>query len=194
MVYLKKLLPFLIAILVIVYLFGVDNPSSRLFDKTANKESQKAPAFFITNFVSKQYDKSGKLSQHIIGTRADHYQPKGKASDKDFTLIQALEAQIFIDEGKPWHLTADQGRATEAGAKVELIGNVRLWQIDPIRGKTELLTDRMTYFTKRQVADTEQPVKIITPTGVTTAVGLTANMKTQKLVLKHKVRGTHAPY
>ena len=69
-----------------------------------------------------------------------------------------------------------------------------LWQEDPVKGITELFTDRMIYFTKRQVADTDQPVKIISPTGTTTAVGLTANMKAQTLILKQKVRGIHAPY
>ena len=194
MSFLKKLLPIAIAIMVIVYLFSVDNPSSRLFDKGAAKDEQRAPAFFITNFTSKQYDLTGKLSQLIVGARADHYQPNGKASNQDYTLIQTIEAQIFTENTRPWHITADQGRATEKGEQVELIGNVHLWQEDPIKGITELFTDRMFYFTKRQVADTDQPVKIIPPTGTTTAVGLTANMKAQTLILKQKVRGIHAPY
>ncbi|MDN3638923.1 LPS export ABC transporter periplasmic protein LptC [Simiduia curdlanivorans] len=194
MAILKKLLPIIIAIMVVVYLFSVDNPSSRLFDKGSAKDQQMAPAFFITNFISKQYDVSGSLSQHITGARADHFQPKGKASDQDYTLIETIEAQIFTHNTRPWHITADQGRATEKGQQVELIGNVHLWQEDPVKGITELFTDRMIYFTKRQIADTDQPVKIITPTGTTTAVGLTADMKAQTLTLKHKVRGTHAPY
>lgn len=194
MALIKKILPFAITLLVVVYLFLVDNPSSRLFEQDNSKGLQEAPVLFMTNFVNQHYDKHGRLKQILKGERAEHFQPTAKASDKDFTLIQHISAEIYNDDIAPWHISADLGRATQKGEKIELTGNVHFWQVDPEQGKTELFTEKMIYFTKRQYAETEQPVKIITPTGVVTAVGLSADIKAQQLTLKNRVRGTHEPH
>jgi lipopolysaccharide export system protein LptC len=189
----KKFLPLLVALIVVVYLFLIDNPSSRLFEKPSDKGAQSAPAFFMTDFVSRHFDDKGKLSQLLRGKRADHYQPKGKAGPGDYTLVTELTAEIYNDIDAPWLITADQGRATHKGERLELRGNVHMRQVHPTRGVTELFTDTLIYFTKRQFAETEAPVKIFTPNGLTTAEGLTADIKTELFTLKNHVKGTYAP-
>lgn len=189
----KKLLPLVVALIVFVYLFLVDNPSSRLFEKPSEKTMQQAPAFFMTHFVSSHYDETGKLSQLLRGDRADHYQPKGKASPDDYTLVSAFNAEIYQEDGAPWYITAQEGRATHKGERIELSGNVHMHQTHPSKGVTELFTDKLIYFTQRQFAETQAPVKIITPSGVTTAVGLTADIKAELFTLKKNVKGIYEP-
>ncbi|MBB3169152.1 LPS export ABC transporter periplasmic protein LptC [Simiduia aestuariiviva] len=189
----KKILPAIVALIVIAYLFIFETPSTRLFDKPSDQATQKAPAFFMTDFVSSQYDENGRLSQQLRGLRADHFQPKGKASAKDYTLVQQLKADIYNPDQAPWHIVADKGRATHRGDRIELTGNVHLFQKDPVKGVTELFTNKLIYFTKRQVAQTNAPVKIVTPQGVTTAKGLKANIKTEQFTLTKKVKGIYEP-
>lgn len=190
---LKKLLPFIVAIIVIGYLLLVDSPSSRLFDTPTDTKIQLAPAFFITDFVSTQRDADGNIQQLLKGDKANHYQPKQRTSNDDYTEIFALDAEIHSPDSLPWFITADQGIATQQGTKIELSGDVHLWQIDPINGRTELFTEKLTYFTKHQFAETDQAVKILSPSGETTAVGLSADLRKQKFTLLKEVRGLHVP-
>lgn len=189
----KKILPLAIALLVAGYLFFVDNPSSRLFEQPDDTRQQ-APAFFITDFVSDEYDRDGHLSQRLTGERAEHYQPSGNASDKDYTLIYAPRAEIFQRQDAPWLLTAKRAHADARGDRIELTGEVRLWQEDPVRGRTELSTDKLIYFNKQARAETDAPVKIVSPNGSTTAIGLSADLRAETLTLKKRVRGTHEPH
>ncbi|UTA48821.1 LPS export ABC transporter periplasmic protein LptC [Simiduia sp. 21SJ11W-1] len=188
---LKKLLPVIVALIVFIYLFMVETPSTRLFEQPPKDAEQQAPAFFMTDFVSVHYDEAGKVSRRVTGVRADHYQPAGKASNKDFTLVEQLRAEIYNPDQAPWIIVADRARATNKDDRLELTGNVHLFQQDPVEGTTELFTEKLIYFTKRQVAETDQPVKILSPQGITHGNALNANIKTQTFKLTRGVTGTY---
>lgn len=191
---LKKILPLAIALLVAAYLYFVDNPSSRLYEQADKDAGQQAPAFFITDFVSDEFDASGQLRQRLSGERAEHYQPTGKTSNKDYTLIQAPRAEIFQQQGQPWQLSARLANADAQGDRIELTGDVRLWQEHPQRGRTELRTEKLIYFNKQARAETDAPVTIHSPNGNTTAIGLSADLRAETLTLQQRVRGTHDPH
>ncbi|AFV00643.1 LPS export ABC transporter periplasmic protein LptC [Simiduia agarivorans] len=192
--WLRKALPVAIALLVLLYLFTVDNPSSQLFDTADSGQTQTAPVFFITDFESRQYGDSGTIVQILRGLRADHFQPKGQASAEDYTVIEQLEAEIFQDQEDPWLIRANQGVANQKGQQITLSGNVKLWLQDPERGLTELTTEKLVYFPKRRFATTDAPVRITTPDGTADAIGLDADLTKQILTLKKRVRSVHAPY
>lgn len=192
--WLRKALPVAIALLVLLYLFTVDNPSSQLFDTADNGQTQTAPVFFITDFESRQYGDKGTITQILKGLRADHFQPKGQASTEDYTVIKQLEAEIFQDQGEPWFIRANSGVANNKGQQITLSGDVKLWLQDPERGLTELTTETLVYYPKRRFASTNAPVRISTPDGTTDAIGLNADLTQQILTLKKRVRSVHAPY
>lgn len=189
----KKILPVIVAVIVLIYLFTVETPSTRLFEEPSEKAVQEAPAFFMSDFVSSHFNEQGELAQRLTGTRADHYQPTGKASEKDYTVVLDFKADIYNSGQAPWHIVAHKGHATHKGERIELTGQVHLYQNDPIKGTTELFTEKLIYFTKRQIAETDTPVKIVSPQGVTTASKLNANLKTEIFTLTNKVKGIYEP-
>lgn len=193
-IWLRKALPLTIVVLVLFYLFTVDNPSSQLFDIEDKGQVQTAPVFFVTNFESRQYGEHGTVTQTLRGTRADHFQPGGSAGPQDYTVIQALEGEIHQQDGEPWFLRADQGVANAKGQEITLSGQVRLRLQDPVRGVTELSTEKLVYFPKQRLASTDAPVTIVTPDSKTHAVGLNADLEREILTLKKQVRSVHEPH
>ncbi|MCY1250003.1 Lipopolysaccharide export system protein LptC [compost metagenome] len=77
------------------------------------------------------------------------------------------------------------------GKQVELIDDVRVARTDA-KGRSLLLTTtRMTVFPDEDLAQTEQPVRIQEPNGVTTATGMKAYLKDSRMLLLSNVRGQH---
>ena len=72
-----------------------------------------------------------------------------------------------------------------------LQGNVQVWQNRADGDKYELSSDELVVKPEQQFAQTDKPVKISNKYGRTQAVGMKANLKTERVELLSNVRGIH---
>jgi|GEM_PF-646751 len=141
-------------------------------------------------------------------------------SIEEYTLIKSPHFIIF-EKQDPWHIESKNGKLVRVNEQITLWDDVRIWQIDPIAqsqtpqqpssraendnakltnqalsstlsfARSELRTNRLDINPIEKVASTEEPVKISSPYGVITAVGMTADFKQRKIQLHTRVRATH---
>ncbi|MDH1007724.1 LPS export ABC transporter periplasmic protein LptC [Pseudomonas nicosulfuronedens] len=181
----QKLLLALIAILLIAlgYYWNV-----RLDFNERQLKSQTSDAvdFYVVNAKSVQYRVDGSLAYEMTADKLEHL----KASD--VTLVTTPDLYFHREnEPQPWHVQSVRAEVAPEGKQVELIDDVRVARTDAQQRTLLLNTSRMTVFPDKDYAQTDQPVKITEPNGVTTAVGMKAYLKDSRMLLLSNVRGQH---
>lgn len=181
----QKLLLTLIALLLIAagYYWNV---RLELFTEGKAPVSNDAIDFYAANAHSTQYRIDGTLAYEMTAVRLEHM----KATDVTNVTTPDL---LFFREGQPqpWHVQSVRAEVGPQGKQVELIDDVRVQRTDAASRTLLLTTTRMTVFPDQNYAQTEQPVKITEPNGVTTAIGMKAYLKDSRMLLLSNVRGQH---
>jgi LPS export ABC transporter protein LptC len=89
-------------------------------------------------------------------------------------------------------LKAATGVLHNADRRVELHDNVVVWRDGP-QGRNELRTSKLVYLPDARRVQTDQPVKLISPTSTTDGVGLDGDLERQTYRLLAQVRSVHQP-
>ncbi|KAF1067306.1 MAG: Lipopolysaccharide export system protein LptC [Pseudomonas citronellolis] len=181
----QKLLLAVIALLLIA-LGYYWNVRINLFDDQVIPVNDDAIDFYAVNAHSLQYRDDGALQYEMTAERMEHV----KATDITNVTTPDL---FFFREGEtlPWHVQSVRAEVAPEGKQVELIDDVRVQRTDAQKRTLLLNTTRMTVIPDQNYAQTDQPVKITEPNGVTTAVGMKAYLKDSRMLLLSNVRGQH---
>ncbi|WP_374440057.1 LPS export ABC transporter periplasmic protein LptC [Pseudomonas panipatensis] len=181
----QKLILALIAVL-LVALGYYWNVRLDLFTERNIPQSNDAIDFYALSAHSIQYRVDGTLGYEMTADRLEHM----KATD--ITNVTTPDLYFFrAGDTLPWHVQSVRAEVAPQGKQVELIDDVRVQRTDAQNRNLLLNTTRLTVFPDQDYAQTEQPVKITEPNGVTTAVGMKAYLKDSRMLLLSNVRGQH---
>lgn len=152
---------------------------------TADRQSDDAIDFYVTNARTLQYQDDGRLHYEMTAAKLEHVQAT------DITLLELPQMQLYRGEEKPWNIRSARGQVAPKGTEVELIDEVRVDRTDAKGRASVLTTSRLTLFPDKEYAQTEQVVRIDAANGVTTAKGMKAYLNDGRMLLRSNVRGQH---
>ena len=129
-----------------------------------------------------KFDDTGKLVETLLAKRLDHYPERGES-----VLVDPILDTTGKD-GKQWKITAAQGT---------LVGDdeIRLRRDVVIVDHAQTLrfeSASLDYFSQRQQAATDVAVRLQHLDDVTTAVGMRADLNTNRIELLHNVDSHYA--
>lgn len=163
-----------IAMMLYTTLYWDSNPPLSLL---ANKPDKNRVDLFAEQVHGRKFDDSGVLVETLRAQRLDHYPERGES------VLAAPVVEAQGRDGKMWNITAAQGT---------LIGDdeIRLQHDVVIVDRAQTLrfeSERLDYFSAKQEATTDAAVKLQRLADVTTAVGMRANLDTNRIELLHDV-------
>ena len=98
------------------------------------------------------------------------------------------------EESSQWSLSAERGAIRENNEHIELAGDVRVvGLLSGTGGLAQILTDRLNFDTRTEVASTPDPVTFIWAGRKLEGIGLTANLKDRQVRLESNVHGRFTP-
>lgn len=140
--------------------------------------------YYLVNPRARQFDPQGKL-QHQLS--ADHYEHYARADVGRFREPSVISRG---EDNQSWITTARAGLSEANNRRIELTGNVKI--VDNT-GASELRTARLWLFPRRDYAETDSAVTMISPTGQTKSLGMEAYLNEDRIVLLSNVRGNYDP-
>ena len=151
----------------------------------SSKQSNQRDAF-MKGAKAYRTNADGKVDNKLHASSVTHY-PSSQTTD-----FSSPHYIIYDPPKKPWHITANFGRAYEQQQKIELWGNVKLHQDKgPKNPEITIITEKISYYPKRQYAETDQPIEM-TQTGLRVkSVGVRAYLKEGRVELLSKTRGNY---
>lgn len=140
--------------------------------------------FFIENAVSSHFDDQGFLSQELSSDSLVQFSTIkiAQLSHPKLKLYQQQQQQ------PAWQLTAERGTIISNGERVELTKDVQLQSADNTH---QLNTEALTIYPETKQLDSDQALTLHTPEGVTTAIGLAADLNQEHISLKQSVKGLY---
>lgn len=148
------------------------------------------PETFMQGVQNTQYNTTGRLHYRLTARELRYY------DTDDTSRSEIMEPEVIIESantGSAWHIRAERGRSTGQSPRVTLEENVRAWSLHEEYGRVDMLTDSIAIDTERQFAHTDKPVTMRSARGVTTAVGLSADLEAGRVELLSEVKGTYEP-
>jgi len=144
--------------------------------------------YFLHQATLSQTDANGQPQIEMTTEQATE-EPNSTA-----VLLGPLTARYYPSRGAPWLATADAGRLTPGATTVELDGHVTLTgNPAPHLAPAVIRTEQLSLDTATSVATTSVPVRIELGRNAVTAIGLRADLKSQRLWLESDVHGHYAP-
>lgn len=172
-------------VLLIAFLWSYNETGSTPnFKKTTKNPTE--PDFFIIQTSSQSYDKQGLLNTSISSPELEHY------PINDRTHLKEPVIKLYKKQQQTWQITANSGIVHQGGEQVNLKENVIIRSGDA-NGVHEYLltTNALKILPDKKLIENNRPVKLITPQGSTTAIGLKADLNKEHLLLKKRVRGLY---
>ncbi len=132
---------------------------------------------FVEQVHGVKFDRDGKLAETLRASRLDHYPERNES----VMLEPILDMQG--SNGKMWKISAERGI---------LVGDneIRLQKNVVIVDNTKTLrfeSERLNYFSDTQMAQTEDAVRLQHAANITTALGMRANLNTNRIELMRNV-------
>lgn len=150
-------------------------------------EKRHVPDFYLGDFDLTTMREDGSPRYRLTGEDMRHF------SDDDTSLVIKPAMIVYREEAAPWQVWAGQAQVAAAGESVLLLDKVKAQHQDAIdRGQLQLLTELLKVWPDREYAETDQPVTILSDLGVTRAVGMEVDLKTEQLRLLAEVRSDYA--
>ncbi|NVK44120.1 MAG: LPS export ABC transporter periplasmic protein LptC [Oceanospirillaceae bacterium] len=142
--------------------------------------------FYLRDARIQQFDGNGRLHQELRSPELEHYPEPG--------LLQAgtPKIEIFREEGGGRvRIEAAQGMLLDSNERVDLSGDVRLYD-EPEGGEPlKLETTTLTLLPDQQIAETDAAVRILGQRGETRAQGMKAYLEERKVELLSEVEGRY---
>ncbi|HEY7886554.1 MAG TPA: LPS export ABC transporter periplasmic protein LptC [Cellvibrionaceae bacterium] len=148
------------------------------------------PETFMQGVSDVHFGERGQ-PRYRLGARQINYYTEG---DHARSVIERPRITIAAEPGDPpWQIDADRGHSRTNAPHFTLEENVRAWSRHPEHGIFEVQTDEIHFDTERQFAHTEKPVTMQSAHGITTAVGLRAELEAGRIELLSEVKGSYEP-
>lgn len=151
-------------------------------------EMERLPDYYFTRFRIERYQGDGPPQQILRGERLDHF------PDTDTAEIMQPDVDYRPTGAPRWYISGDRGTLDRPEDMLVLEGDVRLHRpaAAAVREAT-LLTPHLRYDMAAEVADTDQPVRMLSPGTRIDAVGMTAWLESERVELHRDVHVRHDP-
>ena len=153
---------------------------------TATTDAGNGPDYIVEQVKLWQTDANGHLLRQMQGRELTHH-----AAPEHFHLTQP-DVQLYSQNKPLWRLTAAQADSPNPATDIWLSGNVvavRQQGSEPLR----LETSRLHANPRGDRLDSPAAVRIISPRGTMTGVGLNVDLKAQSVELNSAVEVNYAP-
>lgn len=141
--------------------------------------------FFIKESHTRVFNASGSLEQLFSTPRLAHF------PERAFSELSSPHIEIYGSDGSRITSDADKGILPDDRSKTLLLGDVRVKDKASSGVTTLVNTEKLALYPESKVAETDQPVTIISDNVRYDAVGMKASFETHKLTLLSNVQGTH---
>jgi len=180
----NALRPLLLFILCGVVIWSVVRYQQTMNENVSPVVSEVAenPETFLDQSLTTLYREDGTVDYQFNSEHIDYFNSSNSA------LARTVYFIFFSKDGHTWHARSDTATFFNDSKKIQLNGNVRVWQ--PARN-LELTTDVLLFDENREYAETADPVIINSPAGTTHSVGMNVDLKLEKLHLLSAVTGTY---
>lgn len=168
----------------VIYL-GLDTDHQRSPLKEAPNPAYQQADYYIINGRIRDFAPSGQLKQQLSSTQLEH-QPVEQQ-----ILVTNPEMQIYSAQQPTRTVSSHKGIISDNDDKVLLEGNVQ-FQDHPDRALANTLrTEALIYLPQNNIAKTDQPVTISSPSGTMSSVGMTIDTDSGILTLLSDVTGVY---
>ncbi len=150
---------------------------------------EQAPAHVMTNFVTRQYDVEGNLSQLLQGQQVTYFGP-----DQD-TLVEMPYIVIYQNGAPHWFGTSERGRLSADGKNIYFLGDARLWQPSAVHEDKalEIISRDVLLRSAEAYVETTHHAIIRSPRGITEGIGLRAKTHAGQIELLADVKSILNP-
>ncbi|MGD9107564.1 MAG: LPS export ABC transporter periplasmic protein LptC [Gammaproteobacteria bacterium] len=150
------------------------------------KDSSLTPDSYMIGIKVTQVNKTGQLENTFIATKALNYTQQSK------TIFDAPFIIHNVPNAPPWHITAKHGQVLENGKTIILTDHVKAQQLPgPNSHNVTVTTNKLTYYPKKALAITHQPVTIEQPGSIIHSKGLRADLNKNVIKLISNVHGQY---
>lgn len=132
---------------------------------------------FVEQVHGVKFDRDGKLTETLRAVRLDHYPERGES------VIVEPQVDTQGKNNKLWKITAATGTLVGEN-EIRLQNNVVI--LDNAQ-TMRFESDRLNYFSDTQIATTDAAVKLQYAADITTALGMRANLNTNRIELMRNV-------
>jgi len=147
---------------------------------------QQEPDYIVTGLSAQHYNTEGQLDRVIKADSAHHY-PLDDSTQLDNPNLALYQL------GQPqWQISAQSGTLNQ-GQTLELNGHVQVNPRQQSAGDFSLSSPHLSIDLEQQIADTDKPVIISSPSTKLTAIGMNLDMVKQQAQFKSTVQGIHDP-
>jgi lipopolysaccharide export system protein LptC len=143
------------------------------------------PDYYFIDSTTTKLNQNGKPLYTLYADRVEHH------PDDDSITLTNIVLDYYAATGPPWHVTADRGRVPKGNKIVHLKGHVHVIRRPEAGGQAvHIYSPTMTVLVDPRIATTRAPVRIVRGKSTTTAVGMKAYMKQNRVQLESQVK-TH---
>lgn len=187
-------LPWIVVIILLV-VFATMKYSSTEQKTTAEQITVKSfPHTYLENVEVRQFDQGGNLHFQMSSPSVRTFQVNDTPSAADYSLFTTPVFMLSNDPLKPsWHVTAQEGRLDSSDEWLTLRNDVLARQTSEKHGETTISTTELRLNTQQQFAETDKAVTMRAAKSDITAVGMRADMKSERIQLLSQVKGTYEP-
>lgn len=144
---------------------------------------------YMNDTLTRRFDQDGRLAYRLTAQRSSYFESRNQV----MLAAPRLLAEAGDGDGDgPWHLKANTGVLHNAERRVELHDQVVVWRDGP-QGKNELRTSKLLYYPDSGRLRTDQAIVLRSPSSITEAVGLDADLEQRTYRLLSQVRSVHQP-
>jgi len=179
----KKIILLSILIVAIAFSFWIIYTSRSI---KPIKSQPHTPDAFMTNISAVKIDKFGKPINTFTATKVLNYKQNNKSNFDNPFIIH------YVPNAPSWHISAKHGQSLDDNQTIILTVNVKVHQLPgPNSHNATLTTTKLTYYPKKALVITHQPVVITQPGSIVHAIGLTADLNKNVIKLISKVHGQY---
>lgn len=169
------------AVLVLVFLLDYSNTGSLPGmgpEAVLNTQSE----YFLVNTDNREFDDAGRIKFRLLSAEVKHN------PFDDGAELKAPHVEMFEEGEREWTIDSQLGKISADGSTINLEQRVVVSSEDQL---TILRTPQLLIYPNDELAKTDKPVTLQNPYGFTRAVGLTADMRQQRVDLLDQVRGQY---
>lgn len=143
---------------------------------------------FMKNVSYQSFDTNGQIRQRVFAPHMKHFAHNNTA------VFEAPMLTLYTKKRAVWTVNAQHGKSLHGTQTITLWGHVSIHQTaEGNRPETTITTSALTIYPNQSLAESDRAVTITRPGSTISGVGLRANIKTGKFILRSHSEGSYDP-
>jgi lipopolysaccharide export system protein LptC len=151
-------------------------------DAVMETPAPSGPDYWMENSFIERFNEDGQRLLAMNSERLAHY------PDQERTELEQVRAEQTGEDELRWLMFADHGLIADDREQVNLWGDVRMERRPGTGLVTYLYSASLDFFPDRELARTDDPVRMERGASVTTGIGFVAAMAEDRMSIMNEVR------